>query len=327
MRKLFLFLIAFLFLSKINNAQVLSDSLKTQIDSMAILNDLISLLDSADKPKSYVNIELGIGNRLFSVRNNALNSKQQSVRTLIWSPSVGYFHKSGFSISAGANLLHDTAYGKGFGVNQWSVSPGYELQGNDNIAFSFSYAHYFVKDKYSPYSSPIQNDWYTFFSYKKTWLQPGIALGLSTGEYKQVIFKDSSNGTSTKRLYDSITYSPTIFSVIASVGHQFEWYKLFSKKDGLVVNTSLLLNMGSDKSTIAHKTNAIHLYNRLTKNGKLPKVANNQFSAESVGLNVSLNYAIGKLNFAPQLYLDYYLPKTDGQQFTSLFSFNISFSL
>ena len=143
MRKIFfLFISLLLFLNK-NYAQQYSGTGLSPKDSLEMLQELMNLLDSADRPTSYAFVNFGIGNRLFSIRNNALNAKQNTTNTVIYSPSVGYFHKSGFSISAATNLLND---GVGFGANQFSVTPAFDLSGNKNIDIGLSYSHYFVKD-------------------------------------------------------------------------------------------------------------------------------------------------------------------------------------
>ena len=118
---------------------------------------------------------IGIGNRLFSSKNNALNAKQEISSTLIYSPSLAYYHKSGFNINAGANLLND---GERFGVNQYSVTPAFDLAGNKNFAVDISYTHYFVQDKFSKFSSPIQDDFFSSFSYKKIWLAQAYHLDI-----------------------------------------------------------------------------------------------------------------------------------------------------
>ena len=145
MRKIFfLFISLLLFLNK-NYAQQYPGTGLSPKDSLEMLQELMNLLDSADRPTSYAFVNIGIGNRLFSIRNNALNAKQNTTNTVIYSPSVGYFHKSGFSISAATNLLND---GVGFGANQFSLTPAFDLAGNKNIDIGLSYTHYFVKDKY-----------------------------------------------------------------------------------------------------------------------------------------------------------------------------------
>jgi hypothetical protein len=145
-------------------AQKDSVSTLTAQDSINILRDLMAMLDSADRPESYVFANIGIGNRLFTSKNDALNAKQDISSTLIYSPSLAYYHKSGFNITAGASLLND---GERFGVNQYSVTPAFDLVGNKNFGVDISYTHYFVQDKFSEFSSPIQDDFFSSFTYKK----------------------------------------------------------------------------------------------------------------------------------------------------------------
>lgn len=291
-------------------------------DSFEILNQLMQMLDSADKPESYVFANVGIGNRLYSVNNNALNTNQATTDKIVYSPALGYFHKTGFGLSAGANLLKDIA---SFGVNQYSVTPSFDLTGNKEIGFSLSYTHYFVKNKFSPYSSPVQNDFYTSLSYKKTWLQPGIALGYATGEYKEAKFKDTVIAGSKRYFYDSVNYKLNAFSLMLSASHQFLWYSILDKTDGLSFTPTLMANAGSGKTTITHKTNALTLFNFLNKRGRVPKIQNDKLNLQSIGLNLDLNYMIGNLTLEPQLYMNYYLPATDSKRFSQVFVFNLGY--
>ena len=221
-------------------------------DSAAILQDLMNLLDSTDEPTSYTLVTVSIGNRLFSLHNNQLNANQSTSTTIVYNPSAGYFHKSGFSLSAGAYLLNDAV--KGFGATQYSITPAYDMAGSDKFSLGVSYTRYFVKDEYSAYSSPIQNDFYASFSYKKTWIEPGIALGYSTGEYKQSIIKDTTINNIHRVLYDSASFRINAFSMMLSASHRFDWYSVFKKDDGFEIAPSLLLNFGSSTTNITHNT-------------------------------------------------------------------------
>ncbi len=313
----FLLLICFLLaLSAKNYAQ--TDSLKgiSAKDSAEIMNELMDLLSSSDKPASYFTASIGIGTRLFNVRNNALNAKQSSINKFIYSPTIAYYHKTGINFSASANLLNDSI--NGFGVNQYSISPGYQLQDNKNIYFAFVYTHYFVNDIFSSYTSPLQNDFYTSLNYKKIWIQPGIALGYSTGKYGDVKRK--------RVLYDSVTNNIKAFTFIISASHQFIWDNIFNKKDGIILNTAVMLNTASSKVDIQHNTNATNLLNFLNKKGKLPKSKTSPYEIESAGLSLDLQYVYGKFVFEPQVYFDYYLPSTEENRFTSVFTFNLSYS-
>lgn len=114
--------------------------------------------------------------------------------------------------------------------------------------------------------------------------------------------------------------------MIFSVGHDFEWTNLLNDDDGVNFTPTLMLNLGSSKTNITHNTNAIRLLNFLNKKGRLPKMQTSAFAAESIGLNLNLAYSIGKFSFQPQLYLDYYLPPSDLNKLSALFTFTAAFS-
>lgn len=292
-------------------------------DSAAVLSDLMALLDSGDVATSYGLVSVGMGNRLFSVRNNRLNARQSSTSTLVFTPSVGYYHKSGFSISAGSNLLSDSK--KGFGPTQYSITPAYDFTTNKDWSLGISYSRYFIRDKYSVYASPIQNDAYAYVNYKKMWLEPGIAVGYSTGEYKEINqFTIQATGVTH---IDTGTYKLKAFTMTASVSHDFEWSGLLGKDDALAFTPSLILNLGSDSTESVSHTVFPNLLRFLKRRNKLPKLSGkNSFSAQSAAISFDLHYAVGKLSIMPQLYLDYYLPKTDEKRFTQTFTLALGYS-
>lgn len=297
-------------------AQIQTGNTLSVKDSTEIMKDLMDILADSAKTHSYFTADVGIGNRIFNVGNNALNSKLTPVNTFIYSPSLGYHHKSGFYFSVGTNLLKEA---KGFGISQYLIAPGYELAENKNVDLLIVYTHYFVKDKFSPYVSPIQNDFYAALTYKKTWIRPGIAIGYSTGEYGDV--------KSQRTLYDSTNNKLKSFSIIASAAHEFLWDGVFNKNDAVTFTPALMLNSGSSKIAIQHKTNAVNLANFLNKKGRLPKLNNTNFQAQSVGLSLDISYAIGKFSFEPETYLDYYLPTTQDKRLYTYFTFTMRYLL
>jgi hypothetical protein len=308
-----LLLIIFLVLSVKNYSQTKSVE-SADKDSTEILKDLMDLLSDSEKPASYFTIDVGIGNRIFNVQNKVLNSKFNPVSTFIYSPSLLYHHKSGLNFSGGINLLNDK---KGFGIKQSSLSAGYELPENSNTDFSITYTHIFVNDIFSPYTSPVHNDLYAAYVYKKTWIRPGIAADYSGGEYGDVKRIRSS--------YDSISTRLKSFSLMASISHEFKWQEVFNKKDGIYFISSLMMNMGKSKLTFKHKTNVVNLANFLNKKGRLPKFENTKFQAESLGLSLDPSYVFGKFSIEPQGYFDYYLPATAGNKLASYFTLTISY--
>lgn len=321
MRQIFLLIIVVLFFSHKNYAQQVKDTTIQQMDSLQIMKELMDLLGSAAKPVSYAFVNLGVGNRLFSIRNNSLNARQSSVSTTIYSPSIGYFHKSGLSIAAGANFLND---GTNFGAKQYSLTPAFDLSGNKSWDVGISYTHYFVKDKYSPFSSPVQDDIYGTLKYKKTWIQPGLSVGYSAGSYNEALEKDTIVNGRLRRRYDSITYKLNAFSLAFSAGHQFIWYGTIDKKDALAFTPTLMANAGSATTSITHNSN-VALLNYFIRKGRIPKLQTDKFQLQSLGLNLDLVYTVGNFTFEPQLYLDYYLPEIDGNKFSQVFAFNVGY--
>jgi hypothetical protein len=293
-------------------------------DSAAVLSDLMELLDAKDAaPASYGLVSVGMGNRLFSVRNNRLNARQSSASQLVFNPLLGYYHKSGFSISAGSSLLSDAK--KGFGPTQYSITPAFDLAGNANWGLGISYTRNIATDKYSVYASPIQNDVFAYASYKKGWIEPGIALGYSTGQYREInTFTIQSTGNT---YTDTGTYNLKAFSFTAMAGHDFEWENIFGKDDALGLTTSVMLNFGSDSTKTVSHTLFPNLLRFLKRRNRLPKLSGkNSFSAQSVAINLDLSYSVGHFTLLPQLYLDYFLPATDEKRFTQTFTLAVGFS-
>ena len=332
MRKIILVCILIWLIALKNYGQTKPDSTFTSKDSMALLAEFMNMLDSADKPASYVYAGVSAGNRLFSMHNNSINSKQ-TTKTLVYSPTIGYFHKSGLSFSAGANVLNDKA--KGFGIDQFFISPAYELPGDKKFGFGISYTRYFVKDKFSPYSSPVQNDFYTSFSYKKLMIEPGIAFGYSEGVDGEIVkINPVINGT-TYHFVDSGVYKIRSFSMMLSAAHNFECYGVLKKADGLAFTPALDLNFSSDSTQSVSHTLAPQLRQYLANTfkgrrirNKLPKLqGRNEFQATSIGVDLDLNYSIGNFTIEPQLYLDYYFPETSEKKFTQVFTFTIGYTL
>lgn len=298
-------------------------SAEPAFDSAAVLSDLMALLDSADNPVSYGLVSVGMGNRLFSVRNNRLNARQSSTSLLVLNPSIGYFHKSGFSISAGSSLLNDAA--KGFGPTQYSVTPAWDLAGSQHWGAGISYSRYFATDKYSVYASPVQHDVFAYASYKKWWIEPGIAAGYSTGEYREInTFTVQATGNT---YIDTGTYKLKAFSFTAMAGHDFEWQNIISKNDALGFTPSVMVNFGSDSTQTVSHTLFPNLLRFLKRRNRLPRLSGkNSFGAQSVALNLDLSYTVGNFTVLPQLYLDYFLPATEEKRFTQTFTLGVGYS-
>ena len=168
MRSLFLCLVTFTIIASKSNAQVQPEKSLSEKDSIELENQLKNLLGSDEKAVSYFYASLGLGNRLYNPNNKSLNASHGKSSVAVYSPSISYFNKTGLGITAGANVHRDN---NDFGFNQYSLSPSYSLIGNENISLGISFTRYFVKNKYSEFSSTVLNDFYSSVGYKKSWLK------------------------------------------------------------------------------------------------------------------------------------------------------------
>ncbi len=330
---------AFLFLILSINCFAQTKPIKesTLIDSLAEESRILKSLDSLlSKPTSYFQVGIGIGNQLYSTHNNALNAKQTSP-PLVLTPSIGYFHKSGFSISANEYLLNEN---NTFGANQYSITPGFETQPNHPFEFLISYTHYFINNEYSEFSSPVQNDFYSSLVYKKPWLQPGVSLGYSFGESKQILKFDTTINSRNINLTDTATSSLNAFTCILSLQHSFGWKTVFSNDDNISFIPELMLNLGSSTTTVNNNDhlNAVlralltqakikAIRTALTKKiKKFTKLQSTPFGAESAAIDLQASYTFGNFSIQPDVYLDYYLPETTTNRFTQVYSINFNYS-
>jgi hypothetical protein len=289
------------------------------------------MLDSLDKPTSYFRVNVGIGNRLFSLRNNSVNALQNDSKLVII-PAIGYHNKTGLGISFATYLLNDNGNTSFF---QSSVTPSFEYQTGKTVEAAISYTRYFVKDSYSATPSPIQNDVYANAYLKKPWLKAGLALGYANGKYNEIVHVDTflrvGNQIVAVKFTDTITTKTKSFSLIGSIQHSFEAYDLLGKDDGLSFTPQLMLNAGAGSYSETHKASSSN--SNFSNSGRKRKPTrnntiseNDKFQLQSIGLNLDLNYTIGKFTLEPVLYLDYYLPQTDQKRFTQVFNIDLGFT-
>ncbi|MBC7902318.1 MAG: hypothetical protein H7Y27_02810, partial [Gemmatimonadaceae bacterium] len=167
------------------------DSLFAKGDTTAVIDSLMegfdAYLDSLTKPKSFATVSVGIGNRSFSVNNNSLNT-QATASKLSFTPSIGYYHKSGLGISGTAFIAGFQGKAK---VYQYALTPSFDYMG-ENISAGVSYTRYFEKDTAIQSVSPYTNDLYAYASFNRRSWRYGIAAGFATGEFNdKMIYRDS----------------------------------------------------------------------------------------------------------------------------------------
>jgi hypothetical protein len=332
----------FLLLSFNGLGQVRSD--KAILDSLRKNDELLKMFESWIKPSSYLQLNVGIGNKLFGTRNNVLNELQIGNK-LIFTTSAGYFHKSGFGIDATGYLLNEKGNS---GFFQYSITPSYEYSKGRNFGATVSYTRYLIPDKFNMAASPIQNDFYAAALLKKPWIRPGLAIDYSTGDYHEIINIDTTlkrqNHNVVIQFTDTIHTQLTSYAVSAFAEHSITGYGVFSDRDAINVTLQLLANFDYNNYSVTHNSTSYE-YNTFSK-GKRKRVQtpskgnnattnttttdntpldNSTFMAESIGFNLNANYLVGKFNIEPSIYLDYYLPATTSKRFTQILNLQVGY--
>ena len=304
-------------------------AIDTTYDYNLLMQDLDFFLDSISSPHSYFTGSLAIGKGYFNFVDKS-DFFLTTAQKFTYTPTLGYFHKSGLGITTTANIVNNNDK---LNLYQFYVSPGYDYLENRDIATGFTYTKFFTKDSLPFYTTPLQNELYGYFTYRKWWMRPTVAVSYGWGsrtDYREreALIQDlrlRRSGFIRVNSKESISD----FSVITSLRHDFYWLNIFSYKDHFRFTPQLSFISGTQKfgfnqsantyATVV-RTGANVLYN--SENVYL----DNQLDFQPLSLTMFLRgeYSFGKFFVQPQLVLDYYFPATD-KNFSTLVSFNVGF--
>lgn len=303
--------------------------LDTTLDYNALFDEMTAFLDSISAPHNYTLAAVTFNNGYFnyiSKDNSLLNAEKKLTVT----PALGYYHKSGVGLTGTASFVGNE---NKFNFYQLALSPSFDYLSNKKYATGFAYTRYFTKDSLPFYTSPLQNELYGYFTYRKWWFKPMVALSYGWGsrsDYQQreeYITSLRLRPTGYTRI--NTTESVSDFSMIFSVRHDFYWLDVISNKDHIRVTPQLTFTSGTQKFGFNQSSNT---YATVVRSG-----ANELYSTENVYLDNKLyfqplsltfflrtEYAIGKFYVQPQFVVDYYFPATD-HALSSFFSLSAGF--
>ena len=288
------------------------DSLFAKGDTTAVMDSLLKdfdlYLDSLAGPKSFFTLNTGIGTGFFSFNDkNTVTVNTQ--KKLIFSPSIGYFHKTGFGIAAtGAALLNN-----GINFYQYSLSPSFDLI-KKGFSTGIAYTRYFTKDSLDFYTTPIQNEVFVYFSYKKWWVRPTLSLSYGWGskeEYeKREVLRRERLLEYLNRYYVNIKNTTSVrdFSATISVRKDIDWYGVLSKNDNITLTPIAMLNAGTQN----YGFNTSYSYNfSPVRANSLPSNKdisdNTQFAFQSACMALRGSYLKGRFLLQSQVLFDYFL--------------------
>ena len=309
------------------------DSLFMNADTTSVIDSLLkdfdAYLDSLSKPKSFFNVSLTAGTGIFSFEDKSsvfLNPEKKL--TLL--PAVGYYHKSGLGLSATGALIHEEG---SVHFYQFTLSPSFDVV-RKNFSSGIVYSKFFNKDSLNFYTTPVSNEMFAYFSFRKWKVRPSVNISYGWGS--KTDYEKRKLRIAALELRRSRSYSVTVkneekvsdFSMTFSVKKDFNWYEVIGKKDHIVFTPALLMNTGTQRygfnSSYANNTAS---YIRVSQNpGNSSFTSSTGFLLQSVSMALRGSYMTGKCLIQPQVLFDYYVPDTD-IHFNTFFSVSAGFVL
>src|SRR5690606_22212481 len=226
------------------------------IDLEELFSDISLFLDSLMKPRSYflASVAVAGGKYDFAGRNDMLIESSQKMTFI---PTIGYLHKGGLGITGMANVIFDQ---KELLPYQFSITPSYDYIQNMDFATGISYTRYFTKDSLSFYTTPLHNEIFGYFSYRKWWLRPSVSVSYGWGNRTEFEEREYllNNLRSPRRGYTTISSNESVsdFSVITSVRHDFYWLKVLTGKDYVRFSPQINFTSGTQRFGFNQSYNA-----------------------------------------------------------------------
>ena len=304
-----------------------ADPTGDMLDYDVLFNDLEAFLDSLLSPRSYTIASIAAGSGFFDYAS--ANTSLKTSRNWVLSPSIGYFDKSGFGINAMANVLKEE---KSFNAYQFVGSLSYDYLKNFDFAAGISATRYFTKEDLKFYTSPLKNELYGYFTYRKSWLKPAIAAsygwGSKTSFEKQEQFVRKLRLR--KRSYTVINTRESVadFNIMLSARHDFYWLDVITTNSFVRLTPQISFTGGTQKFGFNQTATT---YRQNLMNGKNREQSENinlddqmKFQPLSVAASLRSELSIGRFFLQPQLAFNYYIPATE-KNLSSIFSVNTGF--
>lgn len=307
------------------------DSLFIKGDTTAVLDSLLKdfdlYLDSLVGHKSFFIVNTAVGTGFFSF-NDKNTVTINTEKKLIFSPSVGYYHKSGLGISAAGYAL----LSKGMNFYQYSFSPSFDVI-KKKISTGIAYTRYLTKDSLDFYTTPIQNEVFAYFSYKKWWVRPTLSLSYGWGSKEEYEKREIDRRLRLlrDRYYVNIKNVTSVrdFSATISVRKDIDWYNVLQKADNITLTPIVMLNAGTQNygfnTSYSYNFSPVRA-NSLPSNSEISD--NTQFALQSACFALRGSYLKGRFLLQSQVLFDYFLQDLDdaASKLSTVYSITAGFS-
>jgi hypothetical protein len=308
------------------------DSSAVVVDSTAYYDDLFSdmanFLDSITAPRTFLLAEVGISQAFFNYEQTG-TYELQAKRQLTYTPSIGYFHKSGLGINLSATIVHD---GEKLNPFQYLATASYDYLHNGSFAAGASFTRYFTKKNLPFYTTPLLNEVGAYFTWKRWWVRPALLLSYGWGS-RSAVDEREAYIISLRLRPDGFTRintneSVTDFSVAASLRHDFYWLNVGPRQSALRLTPQLVFTAGTQKFGLNQNANTYGTV-RATNLNELVATENQYlddqlyFQPLSLTATLKLEWSWKWFLLQPQYVANYYFPGSQG--FLHIFRMNVGF--
>jgi hypothetical protein len=282
-------------------------------DYDVLFSEMDAFFDSLLRPRNYLLAQAGVTRSNYNYES-ASGYGLRTTEKFTCTPSLTYFHKSGFGFGGSANVVNDS--GK---INPYlfTLTGAYDYIRNRKFITGISVSRYFTKDSLSFYTSPLQNEIYAYFAYRALCVRPSVSINYGWGsrtdytEREEYIesFRLRPNGYTRINTRESITD----FNVSASLRKDIYFLDVLSGNDFIRISPQVSFVSGTQKFGFNQSSNT---YGRTRLTG-----ANVLYNSENIYLDdemafqplsltafLKTEYSIGKFFIQPQLVVDYYFP-------------------
>jgi hypothetical protein len=263
------------------------------------------MLGEMIKPRSYALLNVGIGNGYFNFQRRA-GDTATALNKLMVSPSLSYFHKSGFGLTAEVDMVND---GEKINPYQASLTGSYDYLRNRAFATGVSLTHYFQKADLPFYTSPLKSDAFFYVLYRKFKLRPSVSLHYGWGSKESVMVQEEK----IRNLRITTVNQVADLNLAASLRYIFTLPNVFSKKDYLKFTPQVSFVSGTQQYGFNQVSNIVSTKKNPGKNStvqteNLVLDDNMKFQPLSLTGFLKTEYAKGIFFIQPQVGIDYYFP-------------------
>lgn len=315
-----------------------NDTATDVVDYDLLFDELDDFFDSLLAPRTYTVINFGAGTGYYDYNSNQ-EFLLKSKRDLVLTPSLGFFHKSGFGVNGTVAIVNEQ---KKLNPYQLLTSLSYDYLKNMRFVTGVSASHYFTKDSLNFYTSPLKNELYAYFVYRDLWFKPSLSASYGWGSRNSVLEREGYITSLRKRnkkknildttiltTQENIAEKVSDFSLALSIRHDFYWLNVVSKNDFLRLTPQINF-VGGTQTFGFNQT--INTYSSLLngKKGEVFLTENNNLDSRMdfqplfISASVKSELSIGKYYIQPQFMVNYYLPAPENNISTA-FALNTGF--